>query len=83
MTLTVKITLVALNAFMHIIGGLAIAEIGIGAVAMLVMWNSVMAYLVADNHIRNQRKVNRLYHEKALADAPITVNEYKPASEKK
>lgn len=70
MTLTVKITLVALNAFMNIIGGLAIAEIGIGAVAMLVMWNSVMAYLVADNHIRNQRKFTRLMNERATSNAP-------------
>lgn len=70
MTLTVKITLVALNAFMNIIGGLAIAEIGIGAVAMLVMWNSVMAYLVADNHIRNRRKFTRLMNERATSNAP-------------
>ena len=74
MTLTVKITLVALNAFMNIIGGLAIAEIGIGAVAMLVMWNSVMAYFVADNHIRNQRKFNRLMNERAASNASAEDN---------
>ncbi len=56
----VKIVTVIINAFMNIIGTIAIPYIGAGAISMLVLWNLFIVILTVDEHKRTERKQKKL-----------------------
>ena len=56
----VKIITVIINAFMNIIGTIAIPYIGAGAISMLVLWNLFIVILTIDEHKRTERKQKKL-----------------------
>lgn len=56
----VKIVTVIINAFMNIIGTIAIHYIGAGAISMLVLWNLFIVILTVDEHKRTERKQKKL-----------------------
>lgn len=56
----VKIITVIINAFMNIIGTIAIHYIGAGAISMLVLWNLFIVILTVDEHKRTERKQKKL-----------------------
>lgn len=56
----VKIITVIVNAFMNIIGTIAIPYIGAGAISMLVLWNLFIVILAIDEHKRTERKQKKL-----------------------
>lgn len=56
----VKIITVIINAFMNIIGTIAIPYIGAGAISMLVLWNLFIVILTVDEHKRTERKQKKL-----------------------
>ena len=56
----VKIITIIVNAFMNIIGTIAIPYIGTGAISMLVLWNLFIVILTVDEHKRTERKQKKL-----------------------
>lgn len=56
----VKIITVIVNAFMNIIGTIAIPYIGAGVISMLVLWNLFIVILTVDEHKRTERKQKKL-----------------------
>ena len=56
----VKIITIIVNAFMNIIGTIAIPYIGTSAISMLVLWNLFIVILTVDEHKRTERKQKKL-----------------------